>query len=422
MGGIADYSGSLVLQKALKQGTSVTFSPNNSGFIQIHSSLGDTLLMDCEINLGDAFFAFDSGSYEGLRTWFKAKKFEMGALYVLGCYLLIRQNFSKLSLNGGSFSIQSNLPLGKGVSSSASLEVAVLQALASAFELDFEGTALPVVAQKVENLVVGAPCGLMDQLACYFATPGKLLPILCQPDVVFPEIEIPKELAFVGIDSGLRHFVGGASYGDVRTAAFMGYTIIASSLVPNFGQKYVESGHELPFNGFLANINPVEFQTKFLDLLPERQTGAAFLEKYTYLIDTLSKVESERTYRIRQATLHPVFEHERVKVFKDSLAHIPLAKANAEKESLYAKLGTLMNESHESYSACGLGSTATDFIVEKAKKLRHKGIYGAKITGGGNGGTVCLLVNSTKGKETAYYLHSELEQELGKKLAFFDSE
>jgi len=53
------------------------------------------------------------------------------------------------------------------------------------------------------------------------------------------------------------------------------------------------------------------------------------------------------------------------------------------------KLGGLMYESHQSYTDCGLGCDATDFIVDLVRK--EKGLYGARITGGGSGGTVAVL-------------------------------
>jgi galactokinase len=55
-------------------------------------------------------------------------------------------------------------------------------------------------------------------------------------------------------------------------------------------------------------------------------------------------------------------------------------------------LGELMYQSHASYSACGLGATATDAIVEAIRTHGPAhGLYGAKITGGGSGGTVAVL-------------------------------
>ena len=62
-------------------------------------------------------------------------------------------------------------------------------------------------------------------------------------------------------------------------------------------------------------------------------------------------------------------------------------------------MGRLMYESHASYSACGLGSTGTDLIVDLVKSAgADQGLFGAKITGGGSGGTVAVLGNRTAEK------------------------
>lgn len=76
-----------------------------------------------------------------------------------------------------------------------------------------------------------------------------------------------------------------------------------------------------------------------------------------------------------------------------------------------------MYQSHESYSRCGLGSPRTDEIVTLAKNI--PGIYGAKITGGGNGGTVCLLVD-VEGKKEALKLHQILCEKYNQELVLFE--
>jgi L-arabinokinase len=61
-------------------------------------------------------------------------------------------------------------------------------------------------------------------------------------------------------------------------------------------------------------------------------------------------------------------------------------------EAELAELGSLMSASHDSYAACGLGSSGTDALVALVHDAgRARGLYGAKITGGGSGGTVAVL-------------------------------
>ena len=89
---------------------------------------------------------------------------------------------------------------------------------------------------------------------------------------------------------------------------------------------------------------------------------------------------------MRAATEHPIYEHARVGRFRDLVA------GGAASADARAELGELMFASHASYSACGLGSDGTDRLVELARAAGPAaGIYGAKITGGGSGGTVAVL-------------------------------
>ncbi len=65
-------------------------------------------------------------------------------------------------------------------------------------------------------------------------------------------------------------------------------------------------------------------------------------------------------------------------------------------------MGELMYASHESYSACGLGSSGTDRLVEMVRQAGPEaGLFGGKITGGGSGGTVAVLGRSTSGDAVA---------------------
>ena len=89
-----------------------------------------------------------------------------------------------------------------------------------------KGRELGLLAQMVENRVVGAPCGVMDQMASLLGQQDKLLALLCQPAEILTYVDIPSSLGVWGIDSGIRHSVSGADYGSVRCGAFMGLSLI----------------------------------------------------------------------------------------------------------------------------------------------------------------------------------------------------
>lgn len=415
MGGIADYSGSLVLQMPITQRTTVKLHLRTDYRCDLKSFIGTSQPWELKLDYHDLLqnnqvdYAF-ANSYLAQRkqTW---------AGYILGCALVLQKE-KGIAFSGATIEVHSDVPLGKGVSSSASVEVATMRALTQAFQLTLTPTELPTLAQKVENLVVGAPCGLMDQLACHLGEPTHLLPIVCQPDLIEPLLPIPHGLHFIGIDSGVKHSVSGHQYGNVRSAAFMGYSIIASQLGTT--QKDLEHALQtgernyLPYRGYLCNISTDEFESRFKNILPEQLSGKAFLEKYIS-IDPVTKINPEIVYNVRVCTEHPVYENNRVSQFRALLSTYSQQLVSEQTKTLTA-LGNLMYAAHESYSRCGLGSERTDEIVALAKNAT--GIYGAKITGGGQGGTVCMLTD-TAGKQTAKALHQQLIEKYNQSLVWF---
>ena len=122
--------------------------------------------------------------------------------------------------------------------------------------------------------------------------------------------------------------------------------------------------------------------------MPESITGVDFLARYGGITDAVTRVDPEWTYSIRQPTAHPIYEHHRVKLFRSLLT-----SGRLEDEEL-GLLGELMYQSHASYSACGLGSKGTDLLVDMVREAGPgSGLWGAKITGGGSGGTVAILAS-----------------------------
>jgi L-arabinokinase len=217
---------------------------------------------------------------------------------------------------------------------------------------------------------------------------NRLLALLCQPAELQGPIAIPDELAVWGIDSGIRHSVSGADYGSVRVGAFMGYRMIADSAglkvdAANETGRVVIRDHR--WNGYVANVAPSQFEQYYRAALPERIGGGEFLAHFGGTSDAVTRIDAGRDYAVRQPTAHPIYEHFRVRAFAELLA-------NVASERRCELLGELMYQSHASYSACGLGSAGTDRLVEMVREAgAARGLYGAKITGGGSGGTVAVL-------------------------------
>jgi galactokinase len=391
MGGIADYSGSLVLEWPLACATWVLAQTNDSGQATVRSDAAGQVGGSGQVAVKlDALFGDCSVVRSRLhdtpaRTW---------AAYALGVLPILAERCGKdvlrAKLRGLTLLVTSDVPVGKGVSSSAALEVAALAAVARVLDVRLEPFEIAQLAQRVEHRIVGAPCGIMDQMTVACGVADHLVALLCQPARLEAPICLPASLAVFGIDSGVRHQVKGADYGSVRTAAFMGARVLAE--LAGLGVREVDVGRvaidDPRWHGFLANVSVDEWRS-FEARVPESMRGDAFLARYGGITDDVTRVDPGRTYAIRVATAHPIFEHARVRAFRDVL------RSGELDEESRRGLGTWMFESHASYGACGLGSSGTDRLVAMARDAGAKrGIYGAKITGGGSGGTVAVLARA----------------------------
>jgi galactokinase len=388
MGGIADYSGSLVLELPIAEATLVALQRDQKPKLTITSLLENSnQQLKFEMPLAEFPPGGEPVDYAFARDFFQKDSESHWAAYVAGAFLVLMRERQVAFSNGARILISSRVPQGKGVSSSAALEVAAMQAIAAAFGVSVEPRELALLCQKIENFVAGAPCGVMDQMTAICGETNRLVALLCQPAELRESVPIPPEISFWGLDSGIRHSISGADYGSVRVGAFMGYRIIADLAGLNVtsaadGRVRID---DPVWGGYLSNVTPKEFEQVYAAAIPERMTGARFLKRYHGTTDEVTRVHPDRTYAVRSPTAHAIYEHQRVRDFAELLkpANRPLR---------LELLGELMYQSHASYSACGLGSDGTNRLVELVRAAGPPaGLYGAKITGGGSGGTVAVL-------------------------------
>jgi L-arabinokinase len=377
MGGIADYSGSLVLQRPIAEATFAAVQRIERPMLEV-VSIGR---LPCAIPLETLAPDGVPVDYERARAMFASTKGEEGSKntrtiaphwvsYVAGVFLVLARERG-MALTGARVVVSSQVPEGKGVSSSAAIETASMYAVATAFGITLAPRDLAMLCQKSENLVSGAPCGVMDQMSCVFGERDRLLALICQPAELQPSVPIPDDIEFWGLDSGERHAVGGSDYGAVRTGAFMGLRILSE-----------HAGVPLDY---LANVPPSAFEGELGCWLPDEISGDDFLGRYGHIADTVTTVDRARRYKVRAPTAHPVYERERAEMFRELLRATP-------GEDRRRRLGALMFASHAGYQACGLGSPGTDHLVELVRTAGvASGLYGARITGGGSGGTVAVI-------------------------------
>jgi L-arabinokinase len=364
MGGIADYSGSLVLERPIAEATWAAIQPIARPVLDV-VSLGRAPLTIPLETLAPAGVPI---GYDQARRLFR----DIGAwaAYVVGALLVLARERAAPLRSGLRIVVSSTVPEGKGVSSSAAVETATMHAAVQLLGIDMMGRDLALLCQRAENLIAGAPCGVMDQMTCVFGERETLLTLLCQPAELQSPVRVPPDLEFWGLDSGERHAVGGSDYVAVRTGAFMGLRILRA-----------EAGLSTEY---LADVGSAGFERE-LRQLPDEMMGDAFLARYGLIEDSVTAVQPDRRYRVCAPTAHPIYERQRAEEFRSLLTHSP-------NEAACVRLGELMYGSHGSYGRCGLGSPGTDRLVDLVRREGPgSGLYGARITGGGSGGTVAVL-------------------------------
>jgi L-arabinokinase len=365
MGGIADYSGSLVLERTIAEATWAAIQPTGRPVLDVVSVGRLPLTIPLETLAPDG----EPIGYDQARRMFRPG--ETWAAYVVGVLLVLARERGLPLRSGLRIVVWSTVPEGKGVSSSAAVETATMYAMAQSLGIDVTGRDLALLCQRAENLVAGAPCGVMDQMTCVCGERETLLALLCQPAELQPSVRIPPELEFWGLDSGERHAVGGSNYGAVRTGAFMGLRLLKAEV--NLSTEY------------LANVGSPQFERELLRHVPDEMTGDEFLARYGDIDDSVTTVQPGGRYRVRAPTAHPVYERQRAEEFRRLLTTSP-------DQAACVRLGELMYGSHASYGRCGLGSPGTDRLVELVRREgTDSGLYGARVTGGGSGGTVAVL-------------------------------
>src|SRR5579859_5273957 len=183
-----DYNGGFVLPAAIPQRTRVVLTPSGSRDVEVSS-----------VMLGDSQ-RYCLGDERPGRGWLD---------YVQGLTSVL----AGAGHRGGGFTarIESDVPLGSGLSSNAALEIALLRALRDAFDLSLSGEEMARLGQRAENEFVGAPVGIMDQMAAVFADESHAL-FLDTRTLAYDRVPLPSGAALLVINSGVAHQHAGGDY------------------------------------------------------------------------------------------------------------------------------------------------------------------------------------------------------------------
>ncbi|MDO4429690.1 MAG: galactokinase [Lonepinella koalarum] len=350
------------------------YAPGRVNIIGEHTDYNDGFVMPCAINYGTAVsgakrddrvfnvYAADLGETDHFSLAETIEKSEhKWANYVRGVVKFIQERCPQF-IQGADVVISGNVPHSSGLSSSASLEVAVGKFCQQIANLALTNTEIALIGQKAENQFVGANCGNMDQLISALGQEDHLLMIDCR-SLETKATPVPKEIAVMIVNSNVKHDLVTGEYNTRRqqceaAAKFFGVKALRDVSIQQFREKEAE----------------------------------------------LTALDENTAKRAR----HIVTENQRV-----------LAAVEALNQGNIPRLGELMGQSHLSMrDDFEITVPEIDYLVELAQSaIGAEG--GARMTGGGFGGCIVAIAPVEKVDAVRKIIADNYEKHTGIKETFY---
>ncbi|MCC6176867.1 MAG: galactokinase [Chloroflexi bacterium] len=244
--------------------------------------------------------------------------------------------------------VEGDVPLGSGLASSAALEVGLLRALRAAFELAIDDLTLARLGQHAENDFVGARVGIMDQLAASLADEHHAL-FVDTRSLTFERVPLPPAVELVVINSGVSH----------------------SNVAGDYNQRRAECERACALLGLtsLRDIDPADLAT--LAALPDP------LDRRARHVVTENARVIETVAALRAGDLDAVGRH-------------------------FAASHASMRDDYE------VSVPEVDLLVDLA--TNQPGVVGARLTGGGFGGSIVALARTGTGRRVAEQVKAEYDR------------
>jgi galactokinase len=334
-----DYSGGFVLPLAIPQRTRVELSRSAGQVVRAWSA------------------EMEGAAQHGDKTGSEPESYRLGEETPGRGWLDYVQGITQVLALAGhrleafDLRLESDVPVGSGLSSSAALEISLLRGLREMFGLTLDDVEMARLGRRAENEFVGAPVGIMDQMASSLADSHTAL-FLDTRSLEYERVPLPSSGELAVIDSGIAHAHSGGEYRTRR--------------------------------------REVEEAARALEVKELRDVGAEDLDRIARLPAPLDR-------RAR----HVVTENARV-----------LAAVAAMRAGELARLGELLDESHRSLARdFEVSVPEVDRLVELAR--RQPGAWGARMTGGGFGGSIVVLARKGEARAVADRAAAQYRQSTG---------
>jgi galactokinase len=324
-----DYNGGFVLPTLIPQQTR----------IQIWARDDDTVRV-ASLGISPAPAEYKLGEEKQRHDWLD---------YVQGVTHVLRA--AGYAIRGFDAIIESDVPVGSGLSSSAALDVCLMRAIRNAFDLELYDIQIAQLGQRVENEFVGALVGIMDPMVCSLGREGFAL-FIDAWSLDHELVPLPSEADLVVINSGVAHQHSAGDYNTRRAEC-------------------------------------------------EQAAAQLGVEKLRDLAESDLAQAMKLTEPLNRRARHVVTENTRVQ-----------AAVGALRDGDLARLGQLFNASHDSQrDDYDVSIPEIDLLVDLARQDAR--VYGARLTGGGFGGSIVLLAHVGTGRAVAEKVVAEYAQRSG---------
>ena len=311
-----DYNEGFVMPAAINFSTWVAATKRDDSIVKIHSDIFEE---EAEIDLANP-------AAHGRKHW---------SDYPVGVAIKLKE--ADHNICGANLFVHGEVPLGSGLSSSASIEVSTGLALLDISGVKIDRLGLAKICQKAENEFVAARTGLMDQFIACFGKADHAVMLDCR-SLESRALPVPEDVKLVVCNTMVKHELASSEYNARREQCEEGVRILSQ---------------HLPDVTSLRDVTP----------------------------DDVERFRAELGEVIFKRCLHVTTENDRV-----------LKAADALRDRDSKTFGTLMYESHNSLrDDYEVSCRELDVMVELAKPI--KGVFGARMTGGGFGGCTINLVS-----------------------------
>ncbi len=317
---------------------------------------------------------------------------------------------------GATVVVDSDIPPDSGQAGMTALTAALLQAISISRGIALTAMEKAQMISESQNASIGHHGHVVDALTVLSAEdgpPSHLLRYSAQPHSLLGQIPLSGDIRIMALDTGVRGNHDRNIFREFHITGAMGAKII-ETIYRDLGRRHN------PVHGYLGNVSPELYRRYFRSMLPRRVRGADFLRTYGLLDLPADEIVPEKLYAIRTTLDHLISEYEHAEHFLQAMEELSESSDDmispAQRRLIMQRAGRLLLASHHSYRLrLQLSCPQADWLIDQLTGAGvASGAYGARITDGGGGGTIAILMDSSdRATDKLLALMSRYKQEMG---------